>query len=256
MDNERIGGGPSLLASYQPENDENISRPEPLARASSPALVCEGGAGNVQETETGISLERAKTSLVDARYFAGATAKGSVTGPNTNAERSSSRALGSHAEAGRTAAGDSVYASGALLKGKAPDGVSELEFGTVSVQAGKQSEVQAGIMRTGGSASDIVGLSSEVVTARAGVGIHNSDGSTGLNMGASVTAGSFEATNIHLDKILGDVGRGAIVSVGVSAGLGTSLSAGLKTGDDGHEHLLLRAEVGLVNFGIDIRGDH
>lgn len=158
---------------------------------------------------------------------------------NNNAQRTSERnGIAAYANAGKTAAGDSAYVSVALLKGRDKSG-AEVEVASASAQVGAQSEVQIGFQRLAGSRGPLSG-SVETFTARANIGIHNDDGSTGLNVGAGATAVGFEGT----------VGRVNSVTYGVSGSVGAAGSAGVRDIDnDGKSELCARFSWGPVTVG-------
>lgn len=139
-----------------------------------------------------------------------------------NATRTQERSLasGSYAEAGYAEGGHALHAGAALLKGRDASGL-ELEAMSVSVQVGAQHEAQAGAVRAGMSGSK-GSISFEGGTANAHIGIHNPDGSTGLNTGAGSVMVGGELT----------VGANAnSVTVGTGVGVGAEMSVGLRDKD-------------------------
>lgn len=158
---------------------------------------------------------------------------------HNNAQRTGERAgVAPYASAGETAAADSVYVGAALVKGRDPSG-AEAEVLSVSAQIGAQSEVQLGFQRVAGTSGALAG-SVETFALRAQVGIHNDDGSTGLNIGASATLIGFE----------GSIGSASSVTYGVGAGAGAAASVGTRDADhDGSTELCARLSFGPVTVG-------
>jgi hypothetical protein len=158
---------------------------------------------------------------------------------NNNAQRTDARlGVAPYLSAGKTTAGDSVYAGAALLKGRDPSGAA-IEVLSASLQVGAQSEVQVGLQRVAGTRGALTG-SVETFTLRANVGTHNDDGSVGLNIGASATAVGFEGT----------AGSASSVTYGVGAGVGAGASVGARDVDrDGKTELCARLSLGPVTVG-------
>jgi hypothetical protein len=159
---------------------------------------------------------------------------------NNNAQRTDERlGVAPYASAGRTAAGDSLYAGAALLKGRDASGAA-IEVLSASAQVGAQNELQFGFQRVAGTSGALSG-SVETFSARANVGIYNDDGSVGRNIGVGVTAVGFEGT----------IGSGTSVTYGVGAGLGAGGSVGTRDGDrDGKNELCGRVSVGPITLGL------
>lgn len=130
---------------------------------------------------------------------------------DTNAQRTMARKPGPYADAGVTSSHDSVYGGVALVKGKKGQGAADLF--SVSGQLGAQTEVQAGMGRVhlDLTKSGSVQGDMEVFTAHAAAGIHNEDGSTGVNesIGADIVkfgiAGHVEGAEVH---VAGSIGVG------------------------------------------------
>jgi hypothetical protein len=77
-------------------------------------------------------------------------------------------------------------------------------------------------------------------TARANIGIHNDDGSTGFNLGVGATAVGFEGT----------VGGTSALTYGVAASVGAAVSVGVRDIDrDGSGELCARVSIGPVTVG-------
>lgn len=165
---------------------------------------------------------------------------------NNNAQRTSERVgIAPYAVAGKTAAGDSVYAGVAGLRGRDPKTGFEAEVLSASVQVGAQNEAQIGLVRVGGRAGGLVGAGAgmEVMSLRANLGIHNDDGSTGFNIGVS-------ATTVGAQVIEGD-GEPTSTTLGLSSGPSAAVSAGLRDIDkDGKREVCLGVSLGLSTLGI------
>jgi hypothetical protein len=158
---------------------------------------------------------------------------------DNNAQRTTERNLDLYADAGLTASGDSLFAGVALLKGGVAKSNGEAEVMSISSQIGAETEVQLGFQRVGGAHGALSG-GVEIFTARANIGIHNDDGSTGFNVGAGVTAVGFE----------GSVGGASRLTYGVAAGAGAGVSVGVRDVDrDGNSELCARVSIGPVTVG-------
>jgi hypothetical protein len=95
------------------------------------------------------------------------------------------------------------------------------------------------LQRVAGTRGALSG-SVEAFTARANIGIHNDDGSTGFNVGAGVTAVGFEGT----------IGGASRLTYGVAAGAGAGVSVGVRDVDrDGNGELCARVSIGPVTVG-------
>lgn len=155
-------------------------------------------------------------------------------GDQSNAERTAGRSLDAYREGGVNSAGDGAHAGVALGKGEVRGG--SVEVASASVQIGAQSEAQVGVARiTMGDSSNAVQL--RAVEAEAHFGVHNPDGSTGLNAGASANVVAAEAT----------VGAGDnSVTVGASVGWGGEVSVGERDADnDGNTEYCARLSASL-----------
>lgn len=156
----------------------------------------------------------------------------------SNAQRMRERELTSDskpfAEYGKFAGGRGDYAGFAIAQGRNSETAFEGELVSGSVQVGVQNEAQVTGVRLGVSSED--GTNSAQVRAAeaiAHIGLHNSDGSIGLNAGASATAVGAEVTVGH---------SGNSATVGASAGYGVDGSIGLRDADDdGHGEVCVRA---------------
>ena len=157
-------------------------------------------------------------------------------------------------KAGVTSSGDSVYAEAALTRHiddtytdarlfNAGRGESS-EGGFASIQVGLQNEIAIGVYRnrlpaylTGDGTKPKGSVAgTNIDHARLHVGIHNDDGSTGFNLGASVKVldGTSETPNSH-------------VSFGLT--LAAGLSIGRRTGEDGKQETCWGVELPFVSFG-------
>jgi hypothetical protein len=152
-----------------------------------------------------------------------------------NAARTAARAPRPDLSAGVTSSGDAVYVSAAALKGRSREGI-DLDELTVSAQVGMQSEVQAAVGRGSFPVGEHFRVSAELLSAQAAAGVHNPDGSTGLNLSAHATLGSFK----------GEYENGK-ESVSVSGGAGVGASGSIGTKDmDGQAALCVAGKVGPV----------
>lgn len=135
---------------------------------------------------------------------------------NNNAQRTAAmKVTGGHADAGITSSGDSVYASVAGIKGRTPD--ANVEVLSASVQVGSQNEAQVGLARVAMS-SEFVSGDVRTLEAECHAGIHNPDGSVGINAGYSA---SFIAAELTVGTpalsltVAGALGDGEETSVGL-----------------------------------------
>lgn len=158
---------------------------------------------------------------------------------NNNAQRTATSPLRvMNGEVGTTSAGDAVYAGAAAIKGHVGD--ASVEMWSASAQVGAQNELQAGVGRVSQS---VDGSTFEVraLELEAHAGVHNPDGSTGINIGAGVTLLAAEYT-------LSD-GTNS-VTAGLSQSFGAELSIGTKDANgDGNTEYCLRGAVGPVIVG-------
>jgi hypothetical protein len=135
---------------------------------------------------------------------------------------------------GVTADGSRYEIAGLLYGHDAATGLSG-EYGVVATQKGRQNEVQftgarAGIQSRSGDA-----LSVEALTAQAGSGIHNKDGSTGGNVSVGATLVGAEGT-VNLG--------GNCVTLGASLGATLETSVGTRDGDhDGNTEYCFRVAI-------------
>jgi hypothetical protein len=191
-------------------------------------------------TSDDVTVERGEAPAVSVRMAA------SWSPTDTNAQRTSARAEGTYAEAGVTSSGDAAYAGVALAKGRSPNRPTEVEGLSASVQVGLQSEAQAGLVRAGGASASGASWGAEGMTARASIGIHNPDGTHGLNPGATAAAAAFEGTTPPL------LGGHVVLTGGVALGFGAAGSVGYREADGQHE-VRARAEVGPYIVGLALR---
>lgn len=137
-----------------------------------------------------------------------------------------------------------AFGSVSLVKGVSHVG-AEGEVVTYSRKHGSQNEVDITGARVRRAISEVPGLSvsGELVRARSNVGIHNEDGSTGFNIGATVTAAQKTA---HYDPGDGNSGH-----LGIGIGAGAAFSVGTRDADaDGKEEVCVSASVFMVSGGI------
>jgi len=152
---------------------------------------------------------------------------------NNNAQRTAAMDVtGGYADAGITSSGDSAYASVAGIKGHTPD--ANVEVLSASVQVGAQNEVQVGLARVGMS-SDFISADVRTLEAECHAGMHNPDGSTGVNTGCSASLIASEVT----------VGTPAFsLTVAGALGDGEETSVGLRdANDNGNVELCFRRSV-------------
>jgi hypothetical protein len=137
--------------------------------------------------------------------------------------------------------GDSVFVGAAALKGRDPKSGIEVEVFSGSAQVGLQNEAQAGLARMGVSGRN-GSVTAELFTARANEGIHNDDGSIGLNAGAVVNFANLEGTLTHGADSL---------TAGLGAGVGYAFSFGLRDIDgDGAIEVCVKGTAGPVTLGV------
>jgi hypothetical protein len=137
---------------------------------------------------------------------------------NSAQRTTAQRSAEPYARAGLTTSGDSAYAEAALLKGRDPATGVEAEVFDLSAQVGLESELKltgarVGFTTDGGQGSGSV----EVGTLRAHVGVHNDDGSTGLNAGVSASLIGVEDSYQNGDGLSSSLSAG--FSAGVQLGL-------------------------------------
>jgi hypothetical protein len=188
---------------------------------------------------------------IDYSQMAAATPKPT----NSNLERTTARdGVAPYAAAGATTSGDAVFAGAALLKGRNSESGIEAEVLTGSVQVGLETEAQVGLLRIGASKDD--GTASATVdafTARAAIGIHNPDGSTGLNLGLSATTLGFEGSHTFGSSAPKEI-SGRSDTGGAALGVGGEASIGLRDADhDGRLELCVRmgAKVGTIGYCLE-----
>jgi len=215
-----------------------------VSRADAPNSSLVQSSANASQSEPPAPSAPAVGKLVSAvplppSALPPAAASPPASTANNNAQRTTERNLAPYADAGVTGSGDSVFAGAALLKGRVPKSNGEVEVLSVSGQIGAQTEAQLGLQRVAGAYGALSG-SVEAFTARANIGIHNDDGSTGFNVGAGVTAVGFE----------GSVGGASRLTYGVAAGAGAGVSVGVRDVDrDGNSELCARVSIGPVTVG-------
>ncbi len=161
-----------------------------------------------------------------------------------HADRTAARTkIGPHASAGKTSSGDSVYAGFAMNQSRDPKTGIEVDVFSGSAQAGAQNEVQVGMARIGASSDDGAHrIGGEVFTAKAGAGIHNSDGSKGANAGVGAAVVGVEGTASL---------RGNSATVGFSVGVGLEGSIGIRDQDgDGKKEACVKGGVKAVTLGV------
>lgn len=172
---------------------------------------------------------------------------GRFVGPpaNTSAQRTSEREISPYADYGVTASGDSVFAGAAAIKGRDAKTGVEAEAFSVSGQLGMQSEAQAAMARVGWSSDDgRQNASMDIFTARANAGVYNTDGSVGLNLGASATAVGVEGTANY---------SGWSLTGGLAVSAGAEGHVGIRDSDkDGSKELSIRVSVMFFTVGVGL----
>lgn len=127
-----------------------------------------------------------------------------------------------HTSAGAAAGGGSYRVAASALEQDMTIGpaTSHLDLGSVSVQYGKDNDVQVVLARRSMALSHGgygVSVIADAGTARANLGEHNDDGSIGGNIGAGVEALGAEAT---VDTPYGSLTGGVSVSASLSGSIG------------------------------------
>src|SRR5262249_39011166 len=117
----------------------------------------------------------------------------------------------------------------------------DVELASASVQFGLQNEAQFGMGRLGIQATPTTRATVETFTGRVAAGIHNPDGSTGLN--ASIGAA---AMSVGASYEKGEVAAAASVGVGVGVGGSVGFKEGVNGGDP---RLCVSAPIGPVTAG-------
>lgn len=164
--------------------------------------------------------------------------------PVNNAQRTSANTPAPYADAGVTEDGI-AYAGAAAIKGRDENTGIEMEIYSASVQVGTQNEAQVGMARLGVSSdSGANNATMDIFTAQASAGIHNKDGSTGLNVGATAVAVGIEGT--------ASTGASGVTG-GLSVGVGGEVSVGTRDADgDGYGEAAIRVSAGFITVGIQI----
>lgn len=268
---ERISSDPSRNVCRRPEDDESAEIPR-----EAPAPTCRDRLVSAQPIDSDRIPTSCDANAADAARNASSgggmcggrwpgtpvTSLGSVPEPRSdappvkqdapsvpartagasgNAARTAERdfSKGPYAAAGRTHDGGSVFAGAAALKGRTEEGI-EAEALSVSVQVGAQNEIQGTVARLGYSGEYGSG-SIEVLTASVHLGIDNSDGSYGVNIGATASLMSGDVTTKH---------SGDSITAGLAAGKGGEAHVGIRDDDkDGKPEICLR-----VAWGVEIGG--
>lgn len=164
--------------------------------------------------------------------------------PVNNAQRTSANTPAPYADAGVTEDGI-AYAGAAAVKGRDESTGIEMEVYSASVQVGTQNEAQVAMARLGVSSdSGANNATMDIFTAQASAGIHNKDGSTGLNVGATAVAVGIEGT--------ASTGASGVTG-GLSVGVGGEVSVGTRDADgDGYGEAAIRVSAGFITVGIQI----
>jgi hypothetical protein len=168
-------------------------------------------------------------------------ARPTVPQSTNNATRTSERELtsGPYAAAGYSQGGHAFHAGAALVKGRDASGL-ELEAVSASGQIGAQSEVQGAVARVGVTGT-LGAVGGDLGAANAHAGVHNPDGSTGLNAGAGAVLIAGEVTVS---------GKANSLTLGAGWGVGGELSAGVRDKDgDGQPEVCFRVSAKIVTVG-------
>lgn len=217
--------------------DENAAM---AARNATSAGMCGGGPKGAPVTSSGTAPVKSEAPPPPPAPAAPPASPTKSAGASTNAARTNERDAkdGPYVAAGWTHDGKSVFVGAAATKGKTGDG-GEVEKLSASVQVGRQSEAQVtGVRHSYGNGS--ISASNEAGTANAHYGTENSDGSRGLNVGATLNAGAAEVTITH---------SGSSATVGVSEGIGAESHVGIRDADkDGAPEVCVR--VGALFFTV------
>jgi hypothetical protein len=228
------------------------SSPQSSSIGSDPTLddagqICRNDAPNSSQPEPTASTAPAVGKLVSSVPPPASVLPPAASAPpsqaQNNAQRTSEHSgIAPYAAAGITGgAGDAVYAGVAALKGRDPKTGIEVEVFSASGQVGGQNEAQAGMARLGISGKR-GGITAEFFSARANGGVHNDDGSTGVNCGALATIAGIEGTLIS---------GASSFTLGFAAGVGDAISAGARDVDgDGTPEWCVKASLGVVTLGI------
>jgi hypothetical protein len=169
---------------------------------------------------------------------------------DTNSERVSAMNVEAfHAEFGQTSSKDSLYASAALLKGTLNG--AEVELFGVSRQVGLETEDSFVLGHAGIPLSSRSSAFVEACSARVNAGIHDNDGSEGLNAGVQLTAAQVEVAHQFQDREARIFRSGDSVAFGLSAGAGFEISTGDRDLDgDGKIEKCLRVLSGVAVLGL------
>ncbi len=169
-----------------------------------------------------------------------------TTTDNSNAERTASMQAFElpHASAGLTQDQRSMYAELAMLKGS--EGQLSAEIASVSIQGGDQSEAQAAVAR-GTLRGEQEAVNLRMVEIEAHYGIHNPDGSTGINAGATASSLAVEVSYEN---------AGNSVVAGLAAGPGLAGSLGTRDADaDRNTEYCASVAVGPITVGLCLEAD-
>jgi hypothetical protein len=237
MTESRISDPSPHIYSGQPQSDL-----EPTATdASAPpddVHTCNVDAAPAETT--GASDADSGTSLLLAKYKKPLPTF--VSQANNHAERvMETPAEAFRSSAGVNAATTAAYAEFAALQGTARNAPLTVEVASVSGQAGRANEVSATLLHLGAGTASVQGTV-DVFKAEAHGGVYNPDGSTGVNVGASVTVIGAEA----------QFSDGASsFNFGLSLGAGAEASVGARDADaDGATEVCGRVALGPVAIGL------
>lgn len=232
VDSVGRSGGTSPPRTWDSDTGENTGP----KGATGPKLTCdpedsttasEGDAGDWTEGAAYLVAETTSTSRQSSPA-------------HNNAQRSATVVANlGYAGAGFTSAHDSVFVGTAVFKGHHDGGL--FEVWSASAQVGAQSEVQAGVARAAVAFSDATTCELRAGEAELHIGIHNPDGSVGVNAGGGLSGVTLECTATT---------SGSSLTLGLSASKSAELSVGVRDSDaDGRQEYCARIATGPLVVG-------
>lgn len=164
---------------------------------------------------------------------------------DSGAQRTADRAASSYRESGTTRSGDR-YSEAAALRGKDASG-ADVEVVSFASQRGAQNEVSVTGYRLKEEFGGGHSVTSELATAKTGIGKRNGDGSEGFNVALQANLAQSEWT----------LRKGANeVTLGLSAGVGAEFAIGERDSDgDGLKEACVRVGVGPIAYGQCVEED-
>jgi hypothetical protein len=232
VDSVGRSGGTPLPGTWNGDTAENTG----TQGLTGPKLICDP-----EDSLTGPQGDAGDWSDGAALLVAETTSASRQSAPtHNNAQRSATVVadLG-YADAGFTSAHDSVFAGVAAFKGQQAGGT--FEIWSESAQVGAQNEVQAGVARAAVGFGDATTCELRAVEGELHLGIHNPDGSAGVNGGGGLSGVTVECTVTR---------SGNSLTLGLSASLSQELSIGVRDSDaDGREEYCARIAKGPLVVG-------